>query len=268
MFIDMTSGLTRYQVQKIRRATPTTPLRLPVLQVLPVGMLVVGVSFWLAASHDWALAFAFALVVMSVLGVAKLTIAQHLTRLRNPAQPVLVVREGLSRYVAASELVVGDVIQTHVGQVLPVDAALATGVTVVPTRWLAALVWLTGRKPAAGCAMAGSRVQQAGQVTVLAIGAACAPQAAADAVAVGTAPTAVPGVAAALAAVAKLGHFLKGVPSLVTHVVRRLGRAEQAQLAALIRRYQATLSLVGETRHAAKEAAFRYNQDPVSWRLA
>lgn len=250
------SGLTRYQVQKRRLALPGAAVVRP-LALRPFLVLAGGLALLLVALGHVLVAIVAAVGLLAASFGLRLVLARRLAQLSEASTPVLVVRDGLSRCVLPRDLVPGDVLRVQAGMILPVDVAL--GAVAAKTPW-----WLAGMQASVAQTtnrrgLAGSRVLDAGLVTVVAVGADCAVFAAADATQATAAP--VPHFNWHRLA-ARVRQVWLQLASLV------LPTTGKKQAARIIRRRLAlpTFALVVD-RHAA-EVAFRYNQEPVSWLAA
>lgn len=275
MLMQVHSGLTRYQVQKAKQNLPFNAAHIaPAFQFRPELVVVAGVSVILLALHE-----ALAAEILAVSAVALTLLVHRLlqhwsARFNEQRNQVLVVRDGLIHQVAVQALVPGDTLQLQAGSRLPVDVNMPNG-AVVPTGLLAVLLRLTGRKIEPGVGIAGSVVLKDCQATVLARGGDCV-------VATAVLPdwaeqqqmTLQPLAAAMLGATAAaMTQLIQQIPVAVSlHVKQMLTYLQKkinaTSLVEVTLAFMYHMTLVGHTRHHSSEAAFRYNQDPVSWSLA
>ncbi|WP_225047343.1 hypothetical protein [Lacticaseibacillus kribbianus] len=267
MLMQVQSGLTRFEVKQQQVFKRTSAVVRPAFALRPIILLGLGLGVVLG---DWTtsgmVGFALVALITAATLLGHAAFRRWLARLDAPRQ-VLVVRDGLARAVDAAELVAGDIVQVQAGTVLPAD--VAGTVAAKPSAWLRLIALATGMT--AGTIAAGSRFTAAGQVQVVAVGAdrLVVRQVAGDATA-GAAFTLVGWLAQAalgLAAQVRLAlhQFGQGQAALAC---RPVARAIDARLHTILGALNALATLVGTSGHDAKEAAFRYNQDPVSWRLA
>ncbi|WP_179395300.1 hypothetical protein [Lacticaseibacillus absianus] len=262
------SGLTGIQVKQ-KQFTQRHAARIlaPAFQLQPVLLLGAGLGFLSDAWFNAAwLGFALATLIFGASMAVHAAFKRWLMQFNAP-QSVLVVRDGLLRAIDAQALVAGDLVQVRAGQLLPVD--VLTDAATVTTSWLRVVLALTGRQVPTGVALAGSRVLHDARVEVLAI--ADNRFIATDAQTLFAAPVLTrPTLAAGLGMLRAAA--LTWFSQVQTQVLRQhTARPLLATALVPVRRLIATpttqvrRALVAPMRHSAKEAAFRYNQDPVSW---
>lgn len=275
MLMQVSSGLTRYQVKKAtQHLQHDNALASPVFQLRPLLLLVAGCSLLLVALQDWSIAMLVGVFLVSISVLAHRALQGWFAQFSTRDQVVLVVRDGLTRRVRVDQLVVGDTLFLQAGQLLPVDVTLTVGLWATPSKPLALLLHLTGVAPAETVGLAGSVIDRDGLATVTALGcdrfiASIAAPALAERQSLSLAP-----VLRLLlwGAVARTVQLIGQLPRTVSvHVQQMLSNVQakfaQRQLIKIMSALLARMSLVGYVRHQAKEAAFRYNQEPVSWRF-
>ncbi|MFD1484278.1 hypothetical protein ACFQ5J_03410 [Lacticaseibacillus baoqingensis] len=265
MLMQVNSGLTRYEVQKAKLALPEAlPMKKPHLAIAPALLVALGGACLLDASAGMQAAVVVLMVLGSLLVGAHLCVQRVLSRFDNDRTEVLVIREGLIRPRLVRDLVPGDTLWLAAGSIVPVDVALPADQAVLkgPLAWL-----LRGLHIALphDQVIAGSQILSETQTTVLATGAKRFAL-----VHLGAALTTNPGIGC-----------LSGVIALITacKFQLRVGQARfglhltqitqlvTRQVVAWIDTFNAHMTLVGHLQHHAKQVAFQYNQDPVSWRL-
>lgn len=275
MLMNVTSGLTALEVKQKRNATgrAAKPL-IAQFQLRPLLLLGIGLGLLTDVWFDTVWVGLGVAVVIALLAVTLHLLFAHWLKQFDSVREVLVIRDGLARVVAVDELVAGDCLEVVAGTIVPVD--VRTTVTATPTGWLRVVMALTGITQTQNTAFAGSVLAQDARVTVAATG---------DSRFV---------VSAAMQFLAHAQRFslmalvrgLRGVFAASAQWVRgvaRLGvmelRAAQARWASrtasgrrsigvILTPWLDHMTLVGTLRQHSKEAAFRYNQDPVSWRPA
>ncbi|WP_262314521.1 hypothetical protein [Lacticaseibacillus parakribbianus] len=268
MLMQVQSGLTRLEVKQKQVLQHGGRIQAPAFALRPLVLLGLGLGLLLAALAHGLIGLALAGLIAGLAGLGHLGLTRWLAALDAPRQ-VLVVRDGLVRPIAASDLVVGDVVQVQAGTRLTVDVSGA--ISAQPALWLRLLLTITAQPVAFGVAPAGSRAVASAQARVLAVGAdrLVARLVQGDAAAGQLATLSGWLLAAALAFGCAIRAALGGLAVLPQALMARQAalltrRPQPARLAAFGRE----ITLVGTTRHDAQEAAFRYNQDPVSWRFA
>ncbi|WP_125703174.1 hypothetical protein [Lacticaseibacillus daqingensis] len=270
MLMQERSGLTGIQVKQKQFAQVNgVGVLAPALQLKPLLILATGLGLVADALFDAAwIGIALAVLITVTGGLSQWRFARWLAQF-NAHQTVLVVREGLLRATDVTDLVAGDLVQVQAGTLLPVD--VLTPVAAQPTGWLRVVLALTGQQVPTGIALAGSRLLADARVEVLAVADNRFIAQGCDALMM-TGDTGV------------LAGLTDGVKTLIAAVARqaqvtvRMHRNQVliAQPALAARMQAQVLMRVGDTRaplvrserHDAKEAAFRYNQDPVSWRFS
>lgn len=275
MLMQVSSGLTRYQVKKAtQHLQHDNALASPVFQLRPLLLLVAGCSLLLVVMQDWAIAVVSGALLVSMSLLAHRSLRRWFAQFSAHDQVVLVVRGGLTRLVRVDQLVVGDTLFLQAGQLLPVDVTLTAGLWATPSKPLAMLLRLTGVAKDDTVGFAGSVIDRDGLATVTALGcdrfiASVAAPALAERQSLSLAP-----VLRLLfwGAVARTVQLIGQLPHAVSvHVHQMLSnvqaKIDQRQLIKMLSALLARMSLVGYVRHQAKEAAFRYNQEPVSWRF-
>lgn len=252
------SGLTRFEVRKAQLANRPAPriakFHLAILPTLLLGAGIVAVS---AGAAGVLAASLIALFLVLAVGGAHIGIHRWAQALDNGDQAVMVIREGLMRQATVADLVVGDTVLLAPGATAPVDLTAIDGRVVNKTT--ARLARLLHVAVPADMTVAGSTVLAATQAQVVAIGA--------DRWALRV-------VLACLTEEATASHHLglrlvqllhgwlaAATPAPSARHVRPIDNDNNDLLQAST---ATRMTLVGNIRQAAQEAAFRYNQDPVS----
>ncbi len=261
LLMQRNSGLTRLEVNKARLAM-NQDVRIQKLHLTlrPACALLLGIAALLVAFQVSLLTvLGFSVAAAALVWGASRQLHAWLAQYDNADTSVLVIREGLVRQGTVADLVPGDTIVLAAGTVLPVDV---TGIAAALPKPLAMTLNAFHLVPA--CAIAGSRVTAAGQAQVVAVGTqrfvlkALVP-------AMATRPQRSMMVALMIAAAMVKRAFKLGVGRVSLHLartVRELGDTIRRQFVAA---FPLHMTLVGNAKHTAKETAFRYNQDPVSW---
>ncbi|MFD1432573.1 hypothetical protein [Lacticaseibacillus yichunensis] len=269
MLMQVQSGLTRYQVQKakydLRQANTAITLQQQRRSILMMGL---GAGLVCMGLFDQPLvALALVMMILIGMGAAHVAFTRWFEGLKQEDRTVLVVRDGLLRAITVQELVVGDVLQITAGDVLPVDGL--GDMAVRRNVWLKLLTMVDGNAtvlPAGAIALAD------GQLQVSATGCDVFAAQMADALLGTTDNRRVFGKALGHLILVFAGRTLNagvqavsiGLKRIQLQVTRNTNvKGAMTALAA----FMANMTLVGHTRHQLKEAAFRYNQDPVSWAL-
>ncbi|WP_461224164.1 hypothetical protein [Lacticaseibacillus suihuaensis] len=268
MLMQVQSGLTRIEVKQKQVLQHGSRIQAPAFALRPLVLLGIGLGLLLAAAAHGLAGLAVAGLIAGLAGLGHLGFTRWLAALDAPRQ-VLVIRDGLARPIAVQGLVVGDVVQVQAGTRLAVD--VCGPVAAQPATWLRLLLTVTGQQVGVDVALAGSRAVATAQARVLAVGddRLVARLVQGDAAA-GQLAVLVAWLQATVLTVGAAVHAaLSGLATLPQALIARqaalLARRSQR---AVFTAFGRELTLVGTTRHAAQEAAFRYNQDPVSWRLA
>ncbi|MFD1399372.1 hypothetical protein ACFQ41_08615 [Lacticaseibacillus suilingensis] len=263
MLMQVQSGLSQAQVQKKQFNTtqrahtlrPTFPLRQ--LAVLTLGLALLADRLF---NQAWLGLVPVAVAALLTLA-ARHVFTQWAKRL-DADSPVLVIRDGLRRAMTRSSLVVGDVIEFNAGAVLPFDVETSAPVQVAG--WLKVVLTLTNQTCAAGIAPAGSTLLADAQVVIVATGDQRLGVQLTHAVFSGQ-------QAVSLWAFAKMGlHLLlsqcKAVGQWFVGLRFSQVKAVSGWILPDAQGFTPIVfdrSLV-ENQQAAKEAAFRYHQDPVT----
>lgn len=263
MLMQVQSGLSQAQVQKIQFGTsqraqtlrPTFPLR-------QLAVLTLGLALLADRLFDQAWLGLVPVVVAAILILAARHVFTQWTKRLDADRPVLVIRDGLRRAMKRNSLVVGDVVEFNADTVLPFDVETSAPVQVAG--WLKVILTLTNQTCAAGIAPAGSTLLADAQVVIVATGDRRLGVQLTHAVFSGQR-------ALSLWAFAKMGlHLLLSQCKAVGQwfVGLRFSQVKAVSGWVLPDAQGFTpivfdRSLV-ENQQAAKEAAFRYHQDPVT----
>ena len=261
LMMQYSSGLSRFEVRKAQLVSqPTTRMTKIRVATRPILLFVAGIVAIVAGVSGvvpaLGLAGALVLLMSSLIGLSH----RWLRQMANGNQQVMVVRDGLMRQCAVAELVVGDTLYLGAGTVVPVDVQADRRLAVTPDGFTAALMRVFAVQTPTNVILAGARIATDAQVQVLAIGSS-------RFVFKQLLPLFADEVTTSVRFGAQVGERLR---SGLVHVQQRLADLSLLQMlapasATLLQADQATqMTLVGNNRQAAKENAFRYNQDPVS----
>jgi len=265
--LKLTSGLSRYEIQKARQAQAARQVDASLrFRQLPILLLGLGLSFVTFGEFDQWLLAGLVLMTATVAGLAiHLFLHHYLVQMQQATKTVTVVRSGLLFVVPVSEVVAGDVVVLHPGEVVAVDlVGEQAQFQLAPV-----LAWLLqGRFQT--IIPAGAVVKEATTAVVAAHNQRAADQVVRHLNAQPVLPTRHDMLDAFIALVAfsqaAMVSFILTIAPRVTKVAQQFV-IEQQRFLKVLSAFLNRMSLVGHVRHHDSESAFRYNQDPVSWRL-
>ncbi|WP_461215396.1 hypothetical protein [Lacticaseibacillus sp. GG6-2] len=260
LMMQYSSGLSRFEVRKAQLINqPTTQVAEIRIANRPTLLLATGLVAVAAGFGGMVPAVLLAMALLLLVSSFKVLVHRWLQVMDNGSQPVMVIREGLMRQCTVADLVVGDRLYLGAGAIVPVDVQSTVGCQA--NGLTAFLVRLFGIQLPAELVMAGSRLTADAQVQVAAIGN--------DRLVLKQLlPILNSDLAMTVHIGARLVELLNGaIAGVGQHVASvTADRKFVASTQDLIQADQATqMTLVDNNRQAAKETAFRYNQDPVSW---
>ncbi|KRO18346.1 hypothetical protein [Lacticaseibacillus saniviri] len=250
------SGLNRFEVQKAKqlRGPVHTPSKFQVRQ-LPLGLLALGMSLLMFGELHQVLTIIVG-IAMSLIVVAagyyrlhQWQAALHVA----PKQRVAVIREGLMRVVTVAELVAHDQLVLYAGDQLPVAVMADSAAFTIP---------FGVHKGSHNVVAAGAIANESMTVEI----------ADADAVMAARNATFNPWqgslveslIFQVVGLVADLVALLQVSTRQIAVRINRFTQPIQTFTIAVLAQFLNQMTLIGHIRHHDREAAFRYNQTPVS----
>lgn len=247
------SGLSRYQVSQSRIQATGESARIRILSfVSPLILGCVGLEMEFIKINT-VLAALLGLVFVIVYGLFVRTLKNVKALVRNEQQPVTATREGMLKILHVGDLVVGDLIVLKAGEILPVDVSFEKSVP---------LMVLGKGTTTAQVGYAGMRVAKDALATVQAIG---DDRQIVKEFCVGGGVISLKALLAMF--VSDVSTMLKSGLNEIKVALQRLqniGANTVRRVSVDLSAFRARLLDASWLRIRSQEAAFRYNQGPVS----